>query len=332
MANKTYYEVPTNFQDTISDLAFAEQQRYLAATSWDGMICVWEFNNEYLSPALKKEHKDTNKNAYLRCCFNPDCDQIFFGTSHGEIYSLAINSAKGTTPTKFYEHKTGPIVGLKICTQKTLLVAVALDCKILIFLQDTIATVQINMKPINIDISGTYLYVVALGQAIFFIDLGSATLKDSDSAQKLLKVAQSQLQYQIKSISVSKNKPDRYIIGSIYGQCEIIDGSTRNIVNCHREENHNQIFSSNCVAMVAEYPWAISGGGNGTLKMINFEKPKGGRDFPFYNIPLTAVAVSSRGEVAAVAQGYDWQCGAEIYKTEKLKVALYIKKLAQQEF
>lgn len=330
MAGKTFYEIPTNFQDSISDLAFADQQRYLAATSWDGIICVWEFNNDYLSPTLKIEYKDT-KTAYLRCCFNPQCDSVYFGTSQGDVFSYPINAPKGQKPFNAIHNPTGPIVGLKFCIKKSILVALFLDqSAFIIFPDSTCIKIVINTKPINMDISDSTLAIAALGPCIYTLNLDDQLL--ISNTQSAIRTKPTQLQYQIKSISMSKVQPDRLIIGSIYGQVEIQDGNTSHIIECHREANRGEVYPSNSVSMVAEMPWAVSVGGNGTLKMINFDKPKGGRDFPFNNIPLTCVAVSSKGEVAAVAQGYDWSCGAEFYKTTRFKVALYIKKLQPQEF
>lgn len=332
MAGKTFYEIQTNFSDSISDLAFADQQRYLAATSWDGMICVWEFNNDYSSQTIKIEYKD-NKTAYLRCCFSPQCDSVFFGTSHGDVCHFPINAPKGQTPNKIFEHSGGPIVGLKFCIKKSFLVALTLDLSVWIisFTDSNCIKLNIGSKPINMDISDSYLAIAALGPCIYFLNFDDPLF--ASNPQSTIKALPTQLQYQIKSISMSKVKPDRMIIGSIYGQVEIRDGNTNYIAECHREAKNGNVYPSNSVAMVADNPWAISAGGNGALRMIHIEKPKGGRDFPFNNNgPLTCVAVSSKGEVAAVAQGYDWSLGAEFYKTNRIKVTLFIKKLQSQEF
>ncbi|KAK8889836.1 hypothetical protein M9Y10_034590 [Tritrichomonas musculus] len=326
-----YYEITQPaFQDTISDLAFADGQRYLAATSWEGLIYVWEFNQDYSSVNQKKaEYRDPNKNAFMRCCFNSDCNNVYFGTSLGDIMNISLNEVGPVvTPKKNYDattNKTGPIVGLRYCSKLSTLVALTMDKNLLIF-KDNLVVIQIKLTPICMDISDTQLYIATLGPAIWKLDLEKA-----DQNSQLTQLPTS-LCYQIRSLSVSQNKPDRYIVGSIFGQVEIVDGQNRKILPCHREENSSAIFPSNSVAMVGDAPCAISAGGNGVLKMINFEKQKGARDLKITGCPLTGVAVSPRGEAAAVAQGYDWQRGAEKYKSDPPKIALYIKKIVPQEF
>ena len=172
MANKSYFDIQTVFQDSISDLTFADQQRYLAATSWDGYICVWEFSPDYTNYQPKINYKDPQRNAFLRCCFNPECNLVFFGSSQGKIFHLPLNDLKNAMPGTFYEHPS-PIVGLRFCAQKSLLVALTLDMIIHVFLSEGVKQFTIPTKPICMDISGTRLLIGAIGPFIYQLDLNN---------------------------------------------------------------------------------------------------------------------------------------------------------------
>ncbi|OHT07226.1 hypothetical protein TRFO_01398 [Tritrichomonas foetus] len=320
-----FYKIDNQFKDTISDLVFGNGQRYLAATSWDGIITVWEFPEDYSQATEKYRYADPQKNAFLRCCFNEDCSDLFFGDSQGQIFVVKLNepNLQGKPPHKLVDSSNTPIVGLCYCVPKSQVVLLKLN-KQLQILDTQMITIELTNKPICMSISGTILYVAMLGPSIVKIDLNTRTLQQVQTSHM----------YQIRSISVSPTKPDYYISGSIYGQVEICAGSNRTILPCHRTDQTPQIWASNSVAMHPNQPFAISAGGDGTIKMINLEKGRPGREQKMSNnsFPLTTVAISSNGEVAAIAQGYDWSRGAEKYLSDKPELQLYIRKMANNEF
>ena len=347
--HQNMYNVEYHFEDTISDLCFGESQRYLAATSWDGFIGVWEFNDDYSRcDALRNYSEPKAPNAkqrhgILRCCFNDDCSQVFYGTTAGLVYNYRLTGAN-ESPHPLLESPGSPVIGLAYCPEISGLCVMRMQERQVIILTTEIKTVQLSGKPICMTLSGSKLFVALMGNIVQVLNIGPATMQGSSQIQSSLK-------YQITSIAVSRSNPAMYIIGSVFGQVEISNGKDQSfILSCHRSDSQNQsqgseIFPSNSVAIHPNLPLAISAGGNGKISLINFEK-KLQREIripsaynPNPNYPLTKIAISSGGEVAAIAIGYDWSRGGEGYirsndnnKDNTPPVEIKIKKLSPNEF
>jgi hypothetical protein len=109
------------------------------------------------------------------------------------------------------------------------------------------------------------------------------------------------------------------LVGSILGEVEISSGGQRGKIEVHREAERSggtrevSVWASNRVAIARTQPWGLSVGGDGSLVCFNFTNGRRGRILqvgPTKQSPLTAVAISADAEVVAIAQGYDWQVGA----------------------
>jgi hypothetical protein len=125
------------------------------------------------------------------------------------------------------------------------------------------------------------------------------------------------LGYQITSLAVGPH--GELLAGSILGEVEISAGAQRLKIEVHRDSDRGtqtrevNVWASNRVAVSTTNPWGLSAGGDGSLVYLNFTNGRRGRVIqvgPNRQCPLTAVAISHDSEVAALAQGYDWQVGA----------------------
>jgi hypothetical protein len=75
----------------------------------------------------------------------------------------------------------------------------------------------------------------------------------------------------------------------------------------------------------------LSAGSNGELVYFDLENGKRGKGVKVCSFPFSCMAISSKGEVCAIAQGYDWCCGFRS-REERVAIEIWIKKIIPQEF
>ena len=89
--------IPDAPGDTVSCLTFSSSNTYLAASSWDSTLRVWQFNNWKAEP---KFYTTTQQIPILRCCFDQYDQNVYFGATDGNVYSVSVegtSSAFGST-------------------------------------------------------------------------------------------------------------------------------------------------------------------------------------------------------------------------------------------
>jgi hypothetical protein len=144
------------------------------------------------------------------------------------------------------------------------------------------------------------------------------------------------IKHQIRSIALKKFGPtvEYQMVGTIFGEVELT-GKAKTIIKSHWNEQQGTVHAVNSVAICPHLPGGLSVGSDGQLVHYNLETLKQGRTIKMsqQGFPLTAVAISSKGEVAAIAQGYDWSRGAEAYHgPDTVPIGIYIKRLTASEF
>lgn len=363
------YKLENPPQDAISDMEFGQAQRILVVASWDGILRWYEFNENYSSARLINQYKcvpqatssfgggafksttpttgigsstssfglgggmgrtmggmsAVKPTAITRLSLKPECDIVYFGVTNGLVYQFHKDAKQPDVAVDAH----GQIVGLKYIPSANNLVILVLSEQSKVIICDPGGQppfeIPLPYKPIGLDFhfSNTTIFFATLG-GVFKCDITKKT-----QPQQL----GTQLEHQITSIAVG---PDMcYVCGSVSGKIEIISTNGQSVVSCHRNETNPTLYSSNSVAIIPNKPVAISAGGDGTIVFLNCERGMKGRELKINNltIPLTCVAVSTGGEVAAIAQGYDWSRGAELIKKEgPPPIEIYIKKLVDTEF
>lgn len=195
-----------------------------------------------------------------------------------------------------------------------------------------------GLRPFDLDIVGTTC-IVAAGGICRNISTFDITKVATVSTAAVVRESQFNdfswnfpIQAQLTSIcAIQQHNPANicFICGSILGFVEVLYEQTNNgtnynlvksILPLHRTEatNNFALYSSNCVSAkrLGEYPnekaVAISCGSNGNVTYLNLSTlHQVEKQGPKPNVPITACALSPYGEVAAIAQGYDWSKGAE---------------------
>jgi WD40 repeat protein len=331
--------------DTISDLCFSDQERLLAVTSWDGTVRIWQFSEDYGRSQLQYDHKDLKMNAILRCAFAHSSTALLFSDSQGQIWHWAFQNG---TPRQIFnvdEDGARPILGLKWCEELSLFAAVSIvpypnpDHPIAggflvrwIQNADDSSALQatLNAKPICLACDGTELLIASVSEPV----LQSIRLSNlKPGSAPLPSVVKTAVQRQIRCVAFLGHSR---IVGTIYGEVELANATTSLVLKPHWNEQQGTAHASNAVAICPNnIQGALSAGGDGTLVFFNLETLRQARVIKMsqQGFPLTALAISSKGEVAAVAQGYDWSKGAEKHVgKDTVPICIYIKRLVPNEF
>ena len=184
------YIIETSFQDSISDLQFSPNERYLAATSWDGIIQAWKFNEQYLSPESIYQYSPTTitsqaKQGYLRCCFEDPGSHLFWSTTQGEVFNVDLNLPTSQNPSRNYTSNF-PIIGLKWCKDESCLIILTNNGNanpttrgtlIIYYSDDNQIEIQLDSKPINLAVHGKTILVATLGPVILKFEIPQAKRK-----------------------------------------------------------------------------------------------------------------------------------------------------------
>ncbi|OHS95702.1 hypothetical protein TRFO_10338 [Tritrichomonas foetus] len=108
--------IPGPNADTITQLEFSRfGDPLLVSSGWDSTMRVWEFTDwNYQQAESKIWCKEPQNDAILRFAFSSDCDQIYYGTTAGEVKVLNLTAnttmpATGfSTNTAFQQNKFTP--------------------------------------------------------------------------------------------------------------------------------------------------------------------------------------------------------------------------------
>jgi len=327
-------------EDTISDLCFANNKPYLAATSWDGTIRIWDVNYTQCKALFKSTFREKSKTSLLRCCFTGDGDSVLFSNTNNEVKLLKICDKEMVSPTTIISQNTSPIVGMKYLNDRNQIIVGTMSGSIGVFdVQANGALVSVHdIKDtcvVNFDLGKNSVYCALSGRKICQIDLRSSEIRPAEGRAGTLKVNQMNTSIPSMITSIAAAPDDTgYIAGCITGHVEWSFPPHSRIEPCHRNDNSKTLYSSNCVAISSERPIGMSVGGDGQLAIFSFSSGKKNRETKISSSsshPLTNCAFAPKGDIYAVAQGEDWSRGAESHKREKVPVQVYLRKLAQSE-
>lgn len=359
-------------KDDVSDLCFSFNSHYLAITSWDGMVNVLEFNDDYSESKLKTSWSPPSsstsfgvgtstgfgaktsigsgggtKIACLRCVFRPSDDVLYFSTSAGEIYSWDLSAVKPETihTEKPDDPRKGPIVCLKWNDTVNCLVALGLTTSMsnalglggsMITLASESSRIDLDYKPIAMDVSGKFAVVVGTNgsNVLYCYDLSKPT---PQSVQKVGLGIGSSLTKQFTSVACgpvisSTATQPIVIVSNVFGQADYIESN----------DNHSTInlhLSLNSKTAMSSNSIIIVPGHKcavsaGSDGNITFAnlETKKTKTYQVSQMPLTRIAANPQGTILAISCGYDWSFGYEMAGREKPKIQLFIRQFNQVDY
>ncbi|KAH0786990.1 WD40-repeat-containing domain protein [Histomonas meleagridis] len=307
--------------DTVSDLSFCERSPHLlAATSWDNSIRVWEVQPNGTQSKNVLVIQEQSKDATLRCSFSRSSD-LYYGMAHGDIKMVKAGETTGT----LIGHHVGVVTGLRFNDNKNIVVSGSTDYKLCFWdpksPNKATNTIDLPEKCVSLDTKGDFIAVAMLDQ-VGWIDVKNPTLQKKKS----------KLTTALTSIGVAGNG---YLAGTVDGCVEHHNGTTYNVLNCHRKEQAKEVYPSNCIAISHEKKGGLSAGGDGCLQFFNLQtsavKTVEQSIVPGQMKPITAAAFAYSNSVYAVAIGYDWSKGADEYQKGAVAPEIILKKCTSQQ-
>ncbi|KAJ3447317.1 mRNA export factor [Anaeramoeba flamelloides] len=306
---------------SISSINWSPTANHLAASSWDGLISVWDAGSS--DNIVTKMDFQT---PVLSCCWNDSGSRIFSGDCDNcvRVWDIESNKTeiigKHNAPVKcvFYEKQLGD----------GLLVTGSWDKTIRYWdfrQQEAAAVVELPERLYTMDCSFPVLVAGCATNDIIIYDLNNPT--------KEFKRIKSPLTRQIRATTLFKDR-DGVFIGSIDGRCSVKyfeETSSKKTFQfkCHRENKN--VYSLNQIAVNPRSGSFVTCGGDGKFFFwCKEKKQKLGNSCKFENA-ICCSGYNKDGNIFAYAIGYDWQQGRQGYTNSTKDVRLCLHELTDKE-
>ncbi|KAJ2412219.1 RNA export factor gle2 [Coemansia sp. RSA 2530] len=274
--------------DTISEIAFSPKANFLAASSWDNEVRIWEIQNNGTSDGTKVASGGADKAGRM------------FDISTGQTTQIAQHDAP-IRCIKFVEaENSSPIVAtagwdkmLKYWDMRQ---------------QTPIATVTLPERAYAMDCNHPLLVVATAERKILIFDMNNPTTP--------FETAESPLKWQTRTVSCFAKK-DGYSIGSIEGRVGIqyVDAKLKEkcfSFKCHRDSTNPMealVYSVNSIAHHPVYGTFATGSNDGSFMFWDKDARQKLKSHTNVGGPIVSTAFNGDGKLFAYAIGYDWAQG-----------------------
>lgn len=348
--DKSILQLPQPPDDTVSCMEFDESDvPRLAAGSWDGSVRVWQFTRDYTNPtpfALANAASPV-----LKLTFGGGC--LFYSTAGGTIHKWTPGHATSEQllPSPHSSPAAGCVTGVKYIGQippafldKAEEHAGLVYCTANSFGESVFAILDISTKEslsrlavpgqkfVDLCLSGHYVFAATTSGVLRF-DLAS-------NDKSLIPLQQMSISGPVMCISSLGKTCGGFIIGSLYGEAEMRGDQGEPLhfdygVAKFGQNNRGYAWAVNCVAAAELTGFVIAGASkapnDSAARLVCWELKNGGREQERFDVPLvrvarnsaalpvTACTVSPYQDVVAIALGYDWTVGAEVFRRSGTK-------------
>ncbi|WBW73402.1 RNA export factor, nucleoporin Rae1 [Schizosaccharomyces osmophilus] len=303
---KSDVEVPQPPEDSISDLAFSPHADYLAASSWDSKVRIYEVQStgqsvgkalyDHQGPVLSVHwSRDGTKLA----SGSTDKSAKVFDIQTGQNQQVAAHD-DSIRCVRFVESIGSTPILATGSWDKTL--------KYWDLRQPApIATVNLPERVYTMDSVHPLLVIGTAERNVCVVNLSEPT--------KIFKVAMSPLKFQTRSIACFA-KADGYAIGSVEGRCAIqnLDEKIQKdnfSFRCHRTQGTgtSDVYSVNSLAFHPQYGTFSTAGSDGTFSFWDKDSHQRLKSYPNVGGPIACTAFNRTGDIFAYAVSYDWSKG-----------------------
>ncbi|RYP68533.1 hypothetical protein DL771_006610 [Monosporascus sp. 5C6A] len=294
--------------DTVSDLAFSSARDFLAVSSWDKKVRIYEISAsgqsegkhlyEHDAPVLSVDwSKDGSKVVSAGADKQAKvCDLQTGQTAQVAAHDQTIKCAKffelpnAGTPMlvtgswdktiKYWDLRSSNPVGSVTC-------------------QERVYTMDVRNSLLVIGTADRYINVVNLADPM-----------------KFYKTLQSPLKWQTRVVSCFTDSSG-FAIGSIEGRCAIQyvedkDAGSNFSFKCHRDPptgNTTQVYAVNDISFHPQHGTFSTAGSDGTFHFWDKDAKHRLKGYPTVGGSITATTFNASGTIFAYAVGYDWSKG-----------------------
>ncbi|KAG1473074.1 hypothetical protein G6F56_001160 [Rhizopus delemar] len=299
MDNKDF-EVANPPTDTISGLEFSTQADFLAVSSWDNQVRIYEVQP---SGSTVPKAAYSHEGPALCVTWSKDGTKVVSGGTDkaGRMYDLATGQS-----SQIAQHDES-IKCAKFLEQGNVLATGSWDKTIKYWdlrSPTPIGTVQLPERCVAMDIKGQLMVAATADKQVCLFDLNNPTT--------IFKQITSPLKWQTRVVSCFADSKG-FAIGSIEGRVGIhnIDDkeSSKNFsFKCHRDDSKN-IYAVHDLGFHPVHGTFSTAGGDGTFSFWDKDSKQRLKAFPKTTGPITNTAFNHNGSIFAYAVGYDWAKG-----------------------
>ncbi|KAL7320544.1 RNA export factor gle2 [Mucor circinelloides] len=294
------FEVTSPPSDSISDMEFSPQANFLAVSSWDNHIRIYDVQSSGTTvPKAAFSHE-----APALCVdWSQDGTKVASGGADRAGRMLDISTGQSI---QVAQHEDA-IKCIQFLNQGNIIATGSWDKTIKYW--DTrspqpIATVQLPERCYSMDTKGSLLVVGTAEKHICVFDLNNPTV--------IFKQSTSPLRWQTR---VVKCYPDSkgYAVGSIEGRAgfqylETKDASKNFTFKCHRD-NAKNVYAVNDINFHPIYGTFSTCGADGTVSYWDKDTRLRLKSFSKTHGQITSTAFNKDGSIFAYGVGYDWSKG-----------------------
>ena len=325
-------EVGQSPADTTSQLAFSPTAEFLAASSWDGQMRIWEVSPTGQT-AAKCAISMPNHVPMLTCAWSLDGTKLFGAGAVAQGQLADLNSLSTAPNGQAFAQHDAPITQSMFCPASApaqmhgMLATASLDKTVKFWDARQsptvpVATLSMPERVYSIDMFGSLMVVATAERHILVYNLNNPTV--------VYKQITSPLKHQTRVVRCFTTLSNLgYAVGSIEGRVAIQyvedkDQSNNFSFKCHR--SNNDVYAINAISFHPTYGTFSTAGADGAIFFWDKDSKQRLKTFaPTLPLPIVSTAFNRTGGIFAYATGYDWSKGSEHATQEgKSKEKIYL--------
>lgn len=298
-------------EDSISDMSFSSQADFLAVSSWDSKVRLYEVssNGESQGRAMYEHQAPV-----LSVRWSPDGTKVVSGGCDNAVRLYDLQTQQ-SAQIGAHEAAVKSVRYVEIPGAASPMIATASWDKTLKYWdtrqQQAISTVALPERAYTMDTQKDLLVVGTAEKHVIVINLSSPGT--------IFKNSMSPLKWQTRVIACHPSGAG-YAIGSIEGRCGIQYIDETQIPSkcfsfkCHRQpsptaRSESQIFSLNCISLHPVYGTLSTAGADGTFHFWDTDSKHRLKGFNPVGGSISATSFNRTGSIFAYAISYDWSKG-----------------------
>ncbi|KAI7898471.1 WD40-repeat-containing domain protein [Cokeromyces recurvatus] len=294
------FEVSQPPSDGISDLDFSSQADFLAVSSWDNQVRIYEVQP---SGATIPKAAFSHEAPSLCVSWSKDGTKVVSGGADkaGRMFDIATGQT-----TQIAQHDD-TIKCIKFLEQSNVVATGSWD-KTLKYWDlrspTPVGTVQLPERCYAMDANGPLMVVGTAEKHVCIFDLNNPTV--------IFKQLASPLKWQTRVVSCFSDSKG-FAIGSIEGRVGIQyvedkDASKNFSFKCHRDDAKN-VYAVNDISFHPVHGTFSTCGADGTVSFWDKDSKQRLKPFPKSNGQIACTAFNRNGSIFAYAVSYDWSKG-----------------------